>query len=227
MTYRLKYALSVIISLACISYATAQGVQKNTIENEIELHIPGMLFEETEKATIKEFSTKSPFPSEKYNDIDFNEEEIYQLYEDKKYDEIIYKVLLLARNGSPRAEETLGVMYSQGLGITPDDKKAYKWFSRAAESHRPLAQHYLGVMHFQGKGTYRDYIQAAMYLSLAVENYLDGPEKQRAIDDKENVTVRLSKTEQSRAQELIRSFHLKHPKSSAADVPTDPSQTGQ
>lgn len=65
-----------------------------------------------------------------------------------------------ARNGSMMAQNNLGVMYLNGLGVERDDAAAAHWFEQAATQGHAAAQTSLGVLYMEGRGVQRDYFVA-------------------------------------------------------------------
>lgn len=65
-----------------------------------------------------------------------------------------------ANQGDPDAENYLGWMYLNGLGVMQDFSKAKEWFQKAADYPYPPAQFYLGVMYENGYGMSKDYEEA-------------------------------------------------------------------
>jgi uncharacterized protein len=133
-------------------------------------------------------------------------DEITELYKQRKYDEITPSLKVLSNNGHHAAEEMLGVLYRAGLGVEKDPVKAFTMLSKAAEANRPVAQHHIGVMNFTGEGTQVDMVKAMMWLKIAIVHYDDGPEKDRAQSDHDNVFLRLTRREKERAEEMARDW---------------------
>ncbi len=50
------------------------------------------------------------------------------------------------------AKVTLGHFYAQGVGVEPNDSKAFYWYLKAAEEGSSKAKHELGVYYLFGKG---------------------------------------------------------------------------
>lgn len=48
--------------------------------------------------------------------------------------------------------QSLGVAYSEGLGVVRNDKEAFDWFRRAAEEGNSAAMMRLGMMYEEGLG---------------------------------------------------------------------------
>ncbi len=78
-------------------------------------------------------------------------------------------MLRLAEKGDARAQYTMGLMYEQGYGVTPDQGKAVTWFEKAAEKGETNAQYHLGSLYNHGQGVPRDLTQAAKWYTRAAE----------------------------------------------------------
>lgn len=139
-----------------------------------------------------------------------NYDKIQALYDEGKYDEVFTNVKVLAEGGHHGAEELLGIMYRQGQGTKADPLKAFDYLTKAAEENRPLAQHHLGVMYYLGEGVPApDSVTALMWLHIAIVHYKDGPEKDRAKQDRDNIYPMLTRREKDRAMEMARSWLTK------------------
>lgn len=75
----------------------------------------------------------------------------------------------LAEQGNPRAQNGLGMIYGQGLGVERDLRKAVMWHRRAAEQGYARGQYFLGLMYADGAGVPKDPVQAVEWLSRAAE----------------------------------------------------------
>lgn len=62
----------------------------------------------------------------------------------------LYK--LAAQRGYAPAQNNLGAMYEDGLGVVPDLAEAARWYHLAAKQGEAHAQHSLGVMLLSGRG---------------------------------------------------------------------------
>jgi hypothetical protein len=78
-----------------------------------------------------------------------------------------------AENGSPGAQNDLGVMCSNGIGGEEDPEKAVYWYMKSAESGDVVAKGNLGQNLAQGVGIKRNYMKAAKLLkeSLRADPY--------------------------------------------------------
>jgi TPR repeat protein len=62
----------------------------------------------------------------------------------------------LAQQGNADAQNELGFMYHEGLGLPKDPLKAVYWYTKAAEQDHPSAQFNLGNRYRQGDGVTED-----------------------------------------------------------------------
>ncbi|MFH1158067.1 MAG: tetratricopeptide repeat protein [Pseudomonadota bacterium] len=131
-------------------------------------------------------------------------EEVVAAYHKGKYELAAKYLLLLSESGSHQVEEILGIMYLNGQGVPKDAKDAYYWFSKAAEAGRPLAEHYLGILTFTGVGIQTDPVKALMWLNIAILHYPTGPGKKQAMEDRANISARLTRRDRDRALELTK-----------------------
>ena len=74
----------------------------------------------------------------------------------------------LAEAGDAKAQNKLGVMYDNGLGVPQDYLEALKWFRMAAEQGHADAQHSLGLLDEDGPGA-GAYAKAVKWYRLAAE----------------------------------------------------------
>jgi hypothetical protein len=73
----------------------------------------------------------------------------------------------LAEQGIARAQNGLGVMYGQGLGVPQDPAEAFKWHRRSAEQGYARAQFSLGLMYADGVGVDKRPAEALRWLLRA------------------------------------------------------------
>ncbi|MDE1151478.1 MAG: tetratricopeptide repeat protein [Micavibrio sp.] len=135
-----------------------------------------------------------------------NYDTILKLYNDGKYDQIVNTLQTLSNAGHQGAQELMGIMYRQGQGVPKDSEKAFDLLSKAAEANRPLAQHHLGVMYYQGEGVAADPVEALKWLHIAIVHYPDGPEKDRAKQDRDNIYAQLTRRDKDRAMQMTRDW---------------------
>jgi uncharacterized protein len=72
-----------------------------------------------------------------------------------------------AEQGSVESQFNLGLMYSEGNGVTRDYAEAAKWFRKAADQGLAVAQFSLGKMYYEGQGVTRNYMEAYVWFSHA------------------------------------------------------------
>jgi len=75
-----------------------------------------------------------------------------------------------AVQGFAEAQNNLGVMYTEGLGVQQDYTEAVKWTRKAAVQGSALGQANLGVMYHQGHGLQKDNVQAYAWIGIAAAN---------------------------------------------------------
>jgi uncharacterized protein len=75
----------------------------------------------------------------------------------------------LAVQGNARAQNRLGMIFLQGLGVAHDDAEASKWFRLAATQGLAEAQLNLGAMYAEGLGLVQNYAEAGKWFRRAAE----------------------------------------------------------
>jgi len=75
--------------------------------------------------------------------------------------------LPLAREGDSAAQFSLGVLYSEGLGVSADYAEAARWYTLAAKQGVIAAQFTLGVMYAQGLGVVAEPAESARWYDKA------------------------------------------------------------
>lgn len=74
-----------------------------------------------------------------------------------------------AELGSLWAQTQLGMIYSLGKGVIPDQAQALKWFRRAAEKEYDSAQFILGKVYWSGLGVPRNQTEAVSWYRKAAD----------------------------------------------------------
>jgi TPR repeat protein len=69
----------------------------------------------------------------------------------KKYTEARKSAETLAKTGDARAMAMLGAIYQNGLGTTPNEDEAIRWYAAAAEKDQREAQFSLAMIYLDGK----------------------------------------------------------------------------
>jgi len=73
----------------------------------------------------------------------------------------------MAENGNAQAQLLVADMYRQGLGVTPTDEEAIRWYRKAAENGVPEGQHAVAGAYFEGKTLPHSLEQAIAWWSRA------------------------------------------------------------
>ena len=74
-----------------------------------------------------------------------------------------------AEQGNAFAQDYLGIMYRDGMGVAQDNDEAVRWFRLAAEQGNAVAQTNLGFMYGTGSGVARNDAEAVRWFRLAAE----------------------------------------------------------
>jgi len=132
----------------------------------------------------------------------------FKLFDEEKHEQAFEAFLSAARSNSPEAQEMVGMMFAQGIGVEEDQAQALRWLERAAQNFQPLSMHHVGIRYFSGQGVRRDLQKGAMWVFLANDLYGDddSPEAARARQDMENMMARLSLREQRQVQSAVRDW---------------------
>ena len=93
----------------------------------------------------------------------------YVVGQDRNYSCAIKLLETAANAGSKEGAFNLGIMYSRGLGVQPDDEKAVQWFEKAAKAGLPEAQYNLGIRYSRGLGVQPDDEKAVQWFEKAAE----------------------------------------------------------
>ena len=75
----------------------------------------------------------------------------------------------LAKQGHADAQNNLGEMFYNGLGVVQDFKTAVKWLTLSAEQGYADAQYNLGLMYASGQGVEQDYAKAVEWYQKAAD----------------------------------------------------------
>jgi TPR repeat protein len=74
-----------------------------------------------------------------------------------------------AEQGDNLAQNDLGIMYLDGVGVSASDKEAIAWFGKSAEQGNAVAQRNLGWMYQNGRGVATDNNEAVRWYRKAAE----------------------------------------------------------
>jgi TPR repeat protein len=81
--------------------------------------------------------------------------------------EALKKLEPVATQGDAKAQLYLGLILSQGKGVTQDFKQAANWLNKAAEQNNVEAQENIGLLYAKGQGVERDWVQADKWFGIA------------------------------------------------------------
>ncbi|MFC0228100.1 tetratricopeptide repeat protein [Serratia aquatilis] len=98
---------------------------------------------------------------------DFSEGEA--AYNNGDYAEALKQWQPLAEQGNALAQNSLGSMYGEGLGVVKDNAKAIEWYRKAADQGLAYAQFNLGLMYNDGEGSVEDPVQAMFWYRKAAD----------------------------------------------------------
>ena len=82
------------------------------------------------------------------------------------YNDALYRK---AQSGEARAQNSLGLCYHDGKGVTKDYSQAVYWYRKAADQGYASAQYNLGYCYKKGNGVSKDFKQAAQWYRKAAE----------------------------------------------------------
>ena len=110
-----------------------------------------------------------------------------------------------AQLGDADAQNNLGLLYSQGLGIDRDDEKAVFWWRKAAEQHFTAAQYNLAVAFRDGRGVAQNRVRALMWYEIAVRR------SAQARGYRDALAGRMTANQIAKAQHLAAAWLKAHP----------------
>ncbi len=91
------------------------------------------------------------------------------LYESGDYAKALKIIEPMGIQGNAKAQNLLGIMYSDGLGVRKNNTNALKWFRKAGEQDYFVAFNNLYFMYKNGKGTKKNSAEALKWLCKAGE----------------------------------------------------------
>jgi len=117
----------------------------------------------------------------------------------------------LANKGHRAAQNSLGMMYSQGKGLPQDYAEALKWYRRAAEQGHADGQDNLGAMYASGKGLAQDYVEAHKWFNLAASHVpaSEAANRDKAAQNREWVAHKMTPAQIAAAEKLAREWKPK------------------
>ncbi|MCR4765255.1 MAG: sel1 repeat family protein [Bacteroidaceae bacterium] len=96
-------------------------------------------------------------------------EEGKTLYDAKKYEQAVEKLLAAAQKGHRKAQYRLGRCYDKGYGVEESDTKAFEWYSKSAAQGHAKAQYQVGKSYKNGEGVVQDRVKAVEYFVKAAK----------------------------------------------------------
>lgn len=80
--------------------------------------------------------------------------------------------LPLAEQGNPAAQNNIGHMHEEGLGVRQSYTEAMRWYRMAADSRLAEAQYNIGLLYYNGYGVSQNVKEALRWFRLAAEQEL-------------------------------------------------------
>jgi TPR repeat protein len=84
--------------------------------------------------------------------------------------------LPLAEQGNPAAQNNIGHMHEEGLGVRQSYTEAMSWYRMAADSQLAEAQHNIGLLYYRGYGVSQNVKEALRWFRLAAQQELPDAE---------------------------------------------------
>jgi len=106
-----------------------------------------------------------------------------------------------ARAGNPRQQHNLAVLYTLGIGVPLDFKRAHHWFNKAALQGLPESQFNLAIAYQGGMGVRKDMVTAYKFYSLAATQGLPN-----ASTGRDHIAQYMSRIQIEAAQRMARGF---------------------
>lgn len=149
------------------------------------------------------------------------------------------QLMVLTENGNTEAQFWLGLMHSNGIGVTKNLKKGIFWYQMAAEKGDAYSQYNLGQIYRQGQSSVRDPKKAIKWYQRAASQgdpeaqvnlgliyyYGEGVQRdyvkahkwynlsgsigQFGVDDRKDLERKMSPLEIEKAQKMAKDWKLK------------------
>jgi len=202
---------ALVLALSCSAaaaqdYVVEQKEQKPPPVSEYD-NLPAGLLMSQEIMAAQQGQVEAPTDDQQNTgDSVMSMADLEEAYKKGQYATIVDRILPVAKSGYPQAQELLGIMYHYGQGFPRDPKASLEWLTKAAEAGRPLAQHHLAIINYLGDGTARDPVKALTWAYLAIAHYKSGAERDRAIQDRDNIAAQLTRRDRKRAFEIAQDW---------------------
>jgi TPR repeat protein len=86
-------------------------------------------------------------------------------YNNKEYKNAFKWTYKSALQGNYRAQNNLGVLYTNGIGVKTNYKDAFTWFSLSANQGSEQAQYFLGIFYKEGRYIKKNNAMAVKWLN--------------------------------------------------------------
>jgi TPR repeat protein len=109
---------------------------------------------------------------------------------------------LSADNGYALAQEQLGDLYREGIGVPQDFKVAAKFIEQAAQQGFFPAQMEIGEMYEKGQGVLQDFIKAYFWFNVARATAPSEPDRQSANQARDKIAQQMKSDQITDAERL-------------------------
>ena len=92
--------------------------------------------------------------------------------ERKHYSTAMRAWLQLAEEGHAKAQNNIGHLYEEGLGVAQNYATALKWYKKAAAAELAEAEHNIGMLYSQGYGLEKNWREAVKWFRKAASKEL-------------------------------------------------------
>ncbi len=75
----------------------------------------------------------------------------------------------MAESGNAEAQNNVGYMYEEGLGVPQNYLLAMNWYRQAADNELAQAQHNMGMLYHHGYGVAQNLGEAFRWFKMAAE----------------------------------------------------------
>jgi TPR repeat protein len=100
---------------------------------------------------------------------------------ERNYSDAMRLYQMAAAQGNATAENNIGVLYANGLGVPLNYAEAMRWYRLAADQGEPIAKYNIGALYEDGRGVSRDYVEAMRWYRIAADQgNVDGQNNIRA-----------------------------------------------
>ena len=97
----------------------------------------------------------------------------------------------LAKKGDARAQNNIGHMYEEGLGVAQNYSEAMTWYKKAAESKLPEAEYNVGLLYYHGYGVAKNLREAIKWFKSSSRKNLPEAQYMMGLAHHEGKGVRL------------------------------------